>query len=88
MKITIPDNEFYQRNWGDFVHKKALQELLRLVPSVEMEGIDDVSTIEDMYFRNNNIVVTWYDKEGNLQSHEYKISATSSVVPSISSNNT
>jgi len=88
MKITIPDNEFYQRNWGDFVHKKALQELLRLVPSVEMEGIDDVSTIEDMYFRNNNIVVTWYDEEGNLQSHEYKISATSSVVPSISSNNT
>ena len=88
MKITIPDNEFYQRIWGDFVHKKALQELLRLVPSVELEGIDDVSTIEDMYFRNNNIVVTWYDKEGNLQSHEYKISATSSVVPSISSNNT
>lgn len=88
MKITIPENEFYQRNWGDFVHKKALQELLKLVPSVEMEGIDDVSTIEDMYFHNNNIVVTWYDKAGNLQSHEYKISATSSVVPSISSNNT
>lgn len=88
MKITIPDNEFYQRNWGDFVHKKALQELLRLVPSVELEGIDDISTIEDMYFRNNNIVVTWYDKEGNLQSREYKISATSSVVPSISSRNT
>lgn len=55
MKITIPDNEFYRGNFGDFVHKKSFQKIMELVPRLEISDIqNDVKYFEDMIFEQRD----------------------------------
>ena len=91
MKITIPDNEFYERNFGDFVHKKSFQKIMELVPRLEIPDIqNDVKYFEDMTFeqRDNNyqLRIKYIDKEDNIKEKIVPLASTSASLPTIGSN--
>ena len=91
MKITIPDNEFYERNFGDFVHKKSFQKIMELVPRLDIPDIQqDVKYYEDMTFeqRDNNyqLRIKYIDKEDNVKEKIVPLTSTSASLPTIGAN--
>ena len=91
MKITIPDNEFYERNFGDFVHKKSFQKIMELVPRLEISDIqNEVKYYEDMTFeqRDNNyqLRIKYIDKNDNVKEKIVPLTSTSASLPTIGAN--
>ena len=91
MKITIPDNEFYRGNFGDFVHKKSFQKIMELVPRLEISDIqNNVKYFEDMIFeqRDNSyqLRVKYIDKEDNPKEKIVPLSSTAASLPTIGAN--
>jgi hypothetical protein len=91
MKITIPDNEFYEHNFGDFVHKKSFQKIMELVPRLEIPDIQsDVKYFEDMTFEqrdsNYQLRIKYIDKEDNVKEKIVPLTSTSASLPTIGEN--
>lgn len=91
MKITIPDNEFYKGNFGDFVHKKSFQKIMELVPRLEIPDIqNDVKYFEDMTFEqrdsNYQLRIKYIDKEDNVKEKIVPLTSTSASLPTIGEN--
>ena len=91
MKITIPDNEFYRGNFGDFVHKKSFQKIMELVPRLEIPDIqNDVKYFEDMSFEQRDgsyqLRIKYIDKEDNTKEKIVPLTSTSASLPTIGAN--
>ena len=91
MKITIPDNEFYEHNFGDFVHKKSFQKIMELVPRLEIPEIqNDVKYFEDMSFEQRDgsyqLRIKYIDKEDNTKEKIVPLTSTSASLPTIGAN--
>ena len=65
-------NEFYDRNFGDFVHIHALHEWLRGVPSLDtfLKSKDDKANVKDMHFTDERTTVDYIDLKDNTEKSE------------------
>ena len=69
MKFNFNFNEFYERNFGDFVHIHALREWFKGVPSLEtfLKSKDDKAVVKDMNFTDERTTVDYIDTEDDTE---------------------
>lgn len=72
MKFDFKFNEFYDRNFGDFVHIHALREWFKGVPSLEsfLKSKDDKAIVKDMHFTDEKTTVDYIDTKDDTEKSE------------------
>ena len=72
MKFNFNFNEFYEHNFGDFVHIHALREWFKGVLSLEtfLKSKDDKATVKDMHFTDERTTVDYIDLKDNTEKSE------------------
>lgn len=72
MKFNFNFNEFYEHNFGDFVHIHALREWFRGVPSLEsfLKSKDDKALVKDMHFTDERTTVDYIDTKDDTEKTE------------------
>ena len=72
MKFNFNFNEFYERNFGDFVHIHALREWFKGVPSLEtfLKSKDDKAVVKDMHFTDERTTVDYIDTKDDTEKTE------------------
>ena len=72
MKFNFNINEFYERNFGDFVHIHALREWFKGVPSLEtfLKSKDDKAVVKDMHFTDERTTVDYIDTKDDTEKSE------------------
>ena len=72
MKFNFNFNEFYDRNFGDFVHIHALREWFKGVPSLEsfLKSKDDKAIVKDMHFTDEKTTVDYIDTKDDTEKSE------------------
>ena len=72
MKFNFNFNEFYDRNFGDFVHIHALREWFKGVPSLEsfLKSKDDKAIVKDMHFTDERTTVDYIDTKDDTEKTE------------------
>ena len=72
MKFNFKFNEFYDRNFGDFVHIHALREWFKGVPSLEsfLKSKDDKAIVKDMHFTDEKTTVDYIDTKDDTEKSE------------------
>ena len=65
-------NEFYEHNFGDFVHIHALCEWFRGTPSLEsfLKSKDDKAIVKDMHFTDERTTVDYIDTKDDTEKSE------------------
>ena len=72
MKFNFNFNEFYEHNFGDFVHLHALREWFKGVPSLEsfLKSKDDKAIVKDMHFTDERTTVDYIDTKDDTEKTE------------------
>lgn len=72
MKFNFNFNEFYEHNFGDFVHIHALREWFRGVVSLEsfLKSKDDEAVVKDMHFTDEKTTVDYIDTKDDTEKTE------------------
>lgn len=72
MKFNFNFNEFYEHNFGDFVHIHALREWFRSVVSLEsfLKSKDDKAIVKDMHFTDETTSVDYIDTKDDTEKTE------------------
>ena len=72
MKFNFNFNEFYERNFGDFVHIHALREWFKGVPSLEsfLKNKDDKAIVKDMHFTDERTTIDYIDTKDDTEKTE------------------
>ena len=72
MKFNFNFNEFYEHNFGDFVHIHALREWFKGVPSLEsfLKSKDDKALVKDMHFTDERTTVDYIDTKDDTEKSE------------------
>ena len=72
MKFNFNFNEFYEHNFGDFVHIHALREWFKGVPSLEsfLKSKDDKALVKDMHFTDERTTVDYIDTKDDTEKTE------------------
>jgi len=83
MKFNFNFNEFYERNFGDFVHIHALREWFKGVPSLEsfLKNKDDKAIVKDMHFTDERTTVDYIDTKDDTEKTETLCEYLTSDVP-------
>lgn len=68
--MKIDQSKFINRNYNEFTHQKALQYYLAKVPEFFVEG---ASNIEDISYDEDEITISYYDKDDILQKVTYPL---------------
>ena len=72
MKFNFNFNEFYDHNFGDFVHIHALREWFKGVPALEsfLKSKDDKAIVKDMHFTDERTTVDYIDTKDDTEKSE------------------
>lgn len=72
MKFNFNFNEFYEHNFGDFVHIHALREWFKGVPSLDtfLKSKDDKANVKDMHFTDERTTVDYIDTKDDTEKTE------------------
>ena len=72
MKFNFNFNEFYEHNFGDFVHIHALREWFKGVPSLEsfLKSKDDKAIVKDMHFTDEKTTIDYIDTKDDTEKTE------------------
>ena len=72
MKFNFNFNEFYEHNFGDFVHIHALREWFKGVPVLEsfLKSKDDKAIVKDMHFTDEKTTVDYIDTKDDTEKSE------------------
>ena len=72
MKFNFNFNEFYEHNFGDFVHIHALREWFKGVLSLEsfLKSKDDKAIVKDMHFTDERTTVDYIDTKDDTEKSE------------------
>ena len=72
MKFNFNFNEFYEHNFGDFVHIHALREWFKSVVSLEtfLKSKDDKAIVKDMHFTDERTTVDYIDTKDDTEKSE------------------
>ena len=72
MKFNFNFNEFYEHNFGDFVHIHALREWFKGVLSLEsfLKSKDDKAIVKDMHFTDERTTVDYIDTKDDTEKTE------------------
>lgn len=83
MKLNFNFNEFYEHNFGDFVHIHALREWFKGVLSLEsfLKSKDDKAIVKDMHFTDERTTVDYIDTKDDTEKTESLCEYLTSDVP-------
>ena len=72
MNFNFNFNEFYDHNFGDFVHIHTLREWFKGVPSLDkfLKSKDDKAIVKDMHFTDERTTVDYIDTKDNTEKSE------------------
>ena len=72
MKFNFNFNEFYEHNFGDFVHIHALHEWFKGVPVLEsfLKSKDDKAIVKDIHFTDERTTVDYIDTKDDTEKSE------------------